>query len=342
MRLAFPLAPAQVAAILRRKRTSGNIVMSRPQNLLQGVFLALLGFGLFSGHDAIIKSLGGVYAPFQVMLFATLFSFVPVSVSIVTDRAVDTFRPHHPWLILIRTVCMLIAGAGGFYAFTVLPMTEVYALLFAAPLLVTVLAVPFLGETIRLRRGLAVIVGFIGVLVVLRPGATELTLGHFAALGAATASAFSNIIVRKISGEERSAVMILIPMIVTIITMGALMPWVYVPVEMIDLGAFAAIGVIGVIAQTFIIGAYRAAPAVLIAPLQYSQILWAVFFGAVFFAEWPDIWVGVGATIIISSGMFIVWRESRLNVSARSPVTSASNPRPDSGPSMRPTGVQRD
>jgi len=316
--------------------------MTSTQNLGRGVFLALVGFALFSGHDAVIKSLGGAYAPFQVILFATLFSFVPVSVSIVTDRAVDTFRPHHPWLILIRTICMLIAGAGGFYAFSVLPMTEVYALLFAAPLLVTVLAVPFLGETIRLRRGIAVIVGFIGVLVVLRPGTAEFTLGHFAAIGAATASAFSNIIVRKISGDERSAVMILIPMIVTIIVMGALMPFVYVPVEALDLGAFAVIGVVGVIAQSFIIAAYRAAPAVLIAPLQYSQILWAVLFGALFFSEWPDMWVGVGAGIIIASGVFIVWRESRLNVSARAPVTGSSNPRPDSGPSMHPKGLPRD
>lgn len=316
--------------------------MNSTQNLGRGVFLSLLGFALFSGHDAIIKSLGGAYAPFQVILFATLFSFVPVSVSIVTDRAVDTFRPRHPWLILVRTLCMLIGGAGGFYAFSVLPMTEVYALLFAAPLLVTVLAVPFLGETIRLRRGLAVVIGFIGVMIVLRPGTAEFTLGHLAALGAALASAFSNIIVRKISGEERSAVMILIPMIVTILVMGAIMPWVYKPVQMLDLGAFAAIGVIGVIAQTLIIAAYRAAPAVLIAPLQYSQILWAVALGALFFSEWPDIWVGVGASIIIASGVFIVWRESRINVSARAPVTRSSNPRPDSGPSMRPKGVQRD
>ncbi|MEX0971117.1 MAG: DMT family transporter [Paracoccaceae bacterium] len=309
--------------------------MSSTQNLGRGVALAILGFALFSGHDAIIKTLGAAYAPFQVILFSTLFAFVPVSMSIVTDRAVDTFRPHHPWLILIRTLCMLIGGAGGFYAFSVLPMTEVYALLFAAPLLVTVLAVPFLGETIRLRRGLAVVIGFIGVMVVLRPGTAEFTLGHLAALGAATASAFSNIIVRKISGEERSAVMILIPMIVTIIVMGALMPWVYVPVQGLDLGAFAAIGVIGVIAQSLIIAAYRAAPAVLIAPLQYSQILWAVAFGALFFNELPDMWVGVGAGIIIASGVFIVWRESRSNVSAQSPVSSAANPRPDSGPAMR-------
>lgn len=309
--------------------------MNTTQNLGRGVGLAILGFALFSGHDAIIKTLGSAYAPFQVILFSTLFAFVPVSMSIVSDRAVDTFRPRHPWLILIRTLCMLIGGAGGFYAFSVLPMTEVYALLFAAPLLVTVLAVPFLGEVIRLRRGLAVVVGFIGVMVVLRPGSAEFTLGHLAALGAATASAFSNIIVRKISGEERSAVMILIPMIFTIIVMGALMPWVYVPVQGLDLGAFAAIGVIGVIAQSLIIAAYRAAPAVLIAPLQYSQILWAVAFGALFFNELPDIWVGVGAGIIIASGVFIVWRESRSNVSAQAPVSGAANPRPDSGPAMR-------
>ncbi len=310
--------------------------MAEKSESTRGFGLALLAFGIFATHDTLIKALGGSYSVFQIIFFSTLFAFLPVTIVMMADRSVNNFRPHHPWLIMARTLCSLIAMTCAFYAFTVLPLTEVYALLFATPLFITVLSVPLLGETVRLQRWIAVIVGFIGVMVVLRPGASEFTFGRGAALLAAAASSFSNIIVRKIGSEERSAVLILFPMISSILVMAALMPMVYQPVKLPDLGIMALIGVLVTFAQIAMIAAYRAAPAVVIAPVQYSQILWAVAFGYFFFNETPDIWVAVGATIIISSGIFVVWRESRSNVSDEKPVTRIGNPRVDAGPSPKP------
>ncbi|MCK5746549.1 MAG: DMT family transporter, partial [Oricola sp.] len=102
------------------------------------------------------------------------------------------------------------------------------------------------------------------------------------------------------------------------------------------LGMMAAVGALSVTAQLGTITAYRFAPAAVIAPMQYSQILWATGFGIVFFAEQPDSMVALGASIVIASGIFIVWRESRANVSERSPVLKTPNPRFDAGPSPRP------
>lgn len=306
--------------------------MTSPVSILGGIRFALFSFALFAVHDALIKSLGESYPVFQIIFFATLFSFIPMSVSMLSDRKVDNFRPHRPFLLLARSLLMIIAMACAFYAFSVLPLAEVYSLLFAMPLVVTILSVPLLGEVVRRQRWAAVAFGLIGVLVVLRPGATELTAGHFAALTAAICSALASILVRKIGDSERSAVLILYPMILSVVVMGALMPFVYVPVKIEHLGMMALIGLLSVAAQHLTIMAYRVAPAAAVAPVQYSQIIWATIFGYLFFAEQPDSYVILGAGIVISSGIFVVWRESRENVSASTPVLGSGNPRFDAGP----------
>ncbi|MHA7773795.1 DMT family transporter [Roseibium sp. M-1] len=299
---------------------------------LKGLAAALLAFALFSSHDAIIKSLGSHYSVFQIIFFSMLFAFVPMALMMLADKAVDNFRPRHPWLVLLRGGLAIIAMSCGFYAFVVLPLAEVYALLFTMPLLITALSVPLLGEKVRAQRWAAVIVGLIGVLIVLRPGVTELTLGHGAALTAAFANALSTILVRKLGGQERPAVLILYPMILSMAAMSLTLPVVYLPVDLTHLALMAAIGFLSVIAQFLTITAYKAAPAAVVAPLQYSQILWASFFGVLFFAETPDIYVGIGSSVIILSGIFVVWRESRQNVSSQTPVLKTANPRFDTGP----------
>jgi len=299
---------------------------------LKGLIAALVAFGIFSTHDALIKALGGSYPAFQIVFFSILFAFVPMSILMLADKAVDNFRPRHPWLVLLRSFLTIISMSCAFYAFTALPLAEVYALLFAMPLLITALSVPLLGETVRAQRWAAVVVGLIGVLIVLRPGVTEMSLGHLAALTAACANSVATILVRKLGGRERSAVLILFPMLLSMIAMSMTLPVVYVPVKLVDLGMMAAIGFLSVIAQTFLIGAYRAAPAAVVAPLQYSQIIWAAVFGFLFFAETPDIYVAIGSSVIIASGIFVVWRESRENVSVQTPVLKTANPRFDTGP----------
>ncbi|WP_223477121.1 DMT family transporter [Oricola indica] len=307
----------------------------------RGLGFAFLAFALFATHDAIIKALGQDYSIFQIIFFAMLFAFVPLAVMVLADQSTGNFRPRHPWLVLARAVLSLTAMSCAFYAFVELPLAEVYALLFATPLLITALSVPLLGETVRARRWAAVVVGLIGVLIVLRPGMTEFSPGHLAALCSACAAATATIIVRKIGGEERSAVLILYPMLASMIVMGAALPWTYVPIELPSLGLMATVGLLSVIAQLCSITAYRFAPAAVVAPMQYSQILWATLYGVVFFAEKPDTMVAIGASIIIGSGIFIVWRESRPDVSERNPVLRTPNLRYDTGPSPRPKGWWR-
>lgn len=293
--------------------------MNLSQNL-RGALLGLSAFGIFATHDVIVKYLGGTYAPIQIVFFSVLFGFPIVTFLLLRDAKEANLRPKHPWWIAARTAASVTTGICAFYAFTVLPLAQTYAILFAAPLLITVLAIPMLGEQVGWRRGVAVAVGLAGVIVVLQPGQTTLSLGHAAALIAAFSGAFASLIMRKVGREERSVVMLLYPMIANFMIMGAAMPFFYVPMPGLDLAALAVVSALALMASACLIFAYRTAPAILVAPMQYSQILWATVFGYLFFGEGLDTPTLIGSSIIIASGIYIVLREERGGTSSTTPV----------------------
>jgi S-adenosylmethionine uptake transporter len=178
-----------------------------------------------------------------------------------------------------------------------------------------------LGEKVGIRRGIAVVVGLLGVLIVLRPAGGEgFSIGHLAALGAATTGALSSVIVRKIGRDERSVVLMLYPMVLTFLAMGALMPLVYKPMPVTHLGLTAVMALLGLLGALGSIAAYRMAPAVIVAPMQYSQIIWAALYGWLFFDETVDLYTAAGSAVIIASGIYIVQREGTPSVSQNRPV----------------------
>ncbi len=277
---------------------------------LRGALFSLAAFALFATHDVFIKLLGESYSPFQIIFFTTLMSFPLTTLMLLRDETRDNLRPHHPWWTALRTLCAVIATVCAFYAFSVLPLAQTYAILFAMPLLITILAIPILGESVGWRRAVAVIVGLAGVVVVLRPTATTLSLGHAAALGAATFSAIAGIIIRKIGREERSVVLILYPLLANFLLMALWMPSSYQPMPLTHLTFVALISILGFAAGLLLIAAYRSAEAAIVAPMQYSQIVWATLFGSVLFGEQTDATTLLGAAIIIASGLYIVFREN--------------------------------
>ncbi|MEM8694260.1 MAG: DMT family transporter [Pseudomonadota bacterium] len=295
--------------------------MTKPSSgPLRGALFSLGAFGLFATHDVIIKFLGGTYTPFQIIFFSTLMSFPLTTMMLMRDPARENLRPVHPWWTALRTGCAVIATMCAFYAFSTLPLAQTYAILFAMPLIITVLSIPVLNEKVGWRRWIAVIVGLSGVIVVLRPGTTDLQLGHLAALAAACFSATASVIVRKIGRDERSVVLILYPIVASFVLMAVLMPADYQPMPILDLGAVALISVLGFSAGLMLIAAYKNAEAAIVAPMQYSQIIWATLFGYVLFDETVDGMTFVGAGVIIASGLYIVFRESVGGGSANTPV----------------------
>lgn len=287
---------------------------------IKGLLFALLGFATFSVHDVVVKYLGSSYSPVQIIFFAGLFSFPLLTFVLMSDPTRENLRPVHPWWVSVRVFGALGAGLLAFYAFSVLPLAQTYTLLFAAPILITVLAIPMLGESVGPHRWAAVLIGLLGVIVVLRPGAQELTLGHAAALGSAFCNALSSVVVRKIGKEERTVVLLLYPLAGNFILMGLALPFVYVPMPMLDLGGLGIMALLGFTASMCVIAAYRFGEAAIVAPMQYSQIIWATFFGFLLFGESLDRPTISGAGLIILSGLYIVYRESRGGKSSTTPV----------------------
>lgn len=294
--------------------------MPQPGRNLQGALFGLLAFAIFSTHDVFVKLLGGSYSPAQILFFSGLLGFPLVVLLLMSDATEGHLRPIHPWWMAGRCIATLASALGAFYAFAHLPLAQVYSILFASPLIITILAIPILGEKVGAHRWAAVIVGLIGVIIVLRPTDTSLTTGHLAALSAALGGATNSVIVRKIGREERSVVLLIYPMMASFILLGGLLLFTYRPMPAPDFGMMTLIALLAFLAMLCVIRAYRSGEAAIVAPMQYSQILWATVFGYLFFGETVDRTTALGASIIILSGLYIIFRESRGPTSTTTPV----------------------
>lgn len=282
------------------------------QSGLRGAMFALVAFALYSTHDVIMKYLGSSFSVFQVVFFLNLFSVPLLLLMMIADKSRGDLRPAHPWWMAMRSIASAVAGWAVFYAFTVLKFAETYTILFTVPMFITALSVPLLGEQVGARRWAAVVAGFVGVLVVLQPGLTPIGLGHVAAMVGAVGVALTFLTLRKIGQAERTVVMVLYPVITNLAVMTCVLPFVYMPMDLPDLGLNALMAGLAFLAMLAMIGAYRAANAAVIAPMQYSQMLWAVLYGAWLFNESVGPNVLLGAGIIIASGIYITWRESHV------------------------------
>ena len=282
--------------------------MPPASNPLRGALYALAAYSLYSLADITIKFLGGSYGPAQIMFFAGIASFPLLALLMMTDPVAGSLRPVYPVWTAAR---MVIAVANGFlvaYAFANLPLSQAYAIFFLMPLMICLLAVPLLGEPIDLPRGLAVGVGLAGVIVVLRPGQMPLQLAHLAAFAGATLGALYYIILRKTGGAERMVVIMLYPLLAQTAVMAALLPLVYQPMPMLHLGLTWLMALEGFAGSLLIIAAYRLAPAVVIAPMQYVQIIIATLFSTLYFNEPMDAYTVAGIAVIIAAGLFIMTR----------------------------------
>ena len=278
---------------------------------IQGILLALAGCALYSYHDALIKALGADLPAVQIAFFTYLLGIPLVTGLLIADPKPGSLRPANPLWMAVRVVSVLIATLGAFYAFLLLPLAQTYTILFAAPILITLLAVPILGESLRWRRATAAVVGLIGVIIVLQPRAQGIGAGHIAALLSAVGNAMVHITSRRIGGQERLPLMILYPMLGIVLILGLALPFNFRPLTAPAFGGLTLLAVLGFSAMLCLVEGFKRAEAALVAPMQYSQLIWGVLLGAVFFGEYPKGPTLLGAILIIGSGVYIVMREAR-------------------------------
>ncbi|MES0064812.1 DMT family transporter [Mesorhizobium sp. M0074] len=276
-----------------------------------GILLALIAYASYSCSDAVVKSLGGQFNVFEIGFFSTLFAgcFL-LFARPAGERWLDFWRTNRPWAVQARAWAGIASGVLSVYAFTTIPLAEVYALIFLAPLFVTILATLVLKEKVGPWRWLAVVAGFAGVMLVVRPGFRELQLGHLAAFIIAFLAATNVILMRSLAAQEKRTTMlgVLIGYGLLFNGVGAAATSFSLPdgrqwAWLVLAGAFTAGG------QLLHLLAVKYAPANRIAPTHYSQIVWAVVLGALFFREYPDFLSLVGLAVVGGSGLLTTVRE---------------------------------
>jgi drug/metabolite transporter (DMT)-like permease len=234
--------------------------------------------------------------------------------------------PNRWGLHLARGLLALVMLGGFVYAVNLLSLADTYAIFFIAPLLVTALSVPLLGERVGWRRWLAITVGLSGALLMLRPTGNHLgNLGALAAVGAAVAYALSAISVRVLTKTDSTASMVLWFLILLTIFAGALSAPGWVPVRAEDWPGLVGLGAMGALGQHFITEAFRHAPASVIAPFEYTAVLWGA---GIDWAVWhvlpgPRLFLGGG--IVIASGLYLIWRERQLHVELAATIESPAS-----------------
>ena len=259
---------------------------------------------------ACVKLLGSGYSPFQVLLMRYGFGLA-LSLPLLWRAGPTLWQTDRPFSHLIRACYGIASTFTMFYAVTRMPIATVTAISFAMPLFLTVLSVPLLGETVGWRRALAAIIGFTGVLVIVNPGG-DLNLIALVALVGAFFYAMAVVSIRQLSRHEPANRIFFLYALANILVTGLAMPWVWVTPSLDDWLLFLLIGALGATAQYAFLIAYRNAPAMVLAPFDYSQILFALGIGYFAWAETPAPQSFVGGGIIIASGLFIWWRERRL------------------------------
>lgn len=285
----------------------------------RGVLSMLVAVAAFALMDASMKVLAPHYAPMQVTAVRGLASLPLVLIWACIDGGpAQLFRVRWP-LHLLRGVLSVLMLVAFVLALRRLPLAEAYSLFFVAPLLITALAVPMLGERVGWRRWTAIAVGLCGTVIVLRPtGSNMLSLGGLAVLVSAVCYALSAITVRVL-GRTDSTQSMVVWMLAMLSVISLALAWGdWQPIDPAHWQTIAVLGLTGAIGQYGVTEAFRRAPASLIAPLEYTALLWGVAIDWAFWGVLPDRWMLVGAAVIIGCGLYLLRRE-RVHVEAEHP-----------------------
>ncbi len=297
---------------------------------LKGILCMIASCLLVTLNDTILKWLTGDMPVGQIMCLRGLFVFLPVLLLAWHEGGLYRLRVKSPKgqgaraLIVVTGMFLFITGL------SLLPLAEAIALTFAAPLFATALAVPFLKEKVGWRRWTAVCTGFVGVLVMLRPGEGAFALAALLPLGAAVAGALRDIVTRHLSVTDSSSSILMVSTVAVTLAGAVTFPFGWSTPTWFEVGLLAASGMLLGAAQYLMIEAVRHAEIGLVAPFRYTSLIWAVPAGYLVFGTVPDMWVVVGAVVVVASGLYILHREGRLG--SRHGVSG----RPESTPLDRP------
>ena len=285
--------------------------MHSNQQLL-AIALACIGFALFAVMSAMAKHLGDDFSTPQIIFFRSLFAFLPLVFVVYGTRIGALLRTHRPGLMLARAMTGLFAMLFFFAGVTVLPLAEVVALAFSAPIITTVMGTLVLGEKVGVHRWSAVVIGLVGVLVIVRPGTDLFTFWSFLPLASAVFYSVGVIIVRTLSKTESAASIVFYFSVVSLVASGAIMPVYWQQPDTVQFMWLAAMGITGGVMQLCTANAIRRAEVTTLAPFEYTSLLWSALLGYVLWDEYPGAHMWLGAALICGAALYIGHREAQM------------------------------
>lgn len=277
--------------------------------LVAGILIMLAGDFLFALNDAMGKWLVASFSVGQVVLVRSIGAFLVLGPMMIKQGADKLFRTERPWLQFWRVAAATIDTACFYAAVVYLPLADVMSFYMAGPIYVAALSHFLLGEKVGWRRWTAILIGFCGVLVMLKPSSSAFSLSSLYALAGSVAFAFAIILSRRLRGTTDTT-LVTWQTIGTMLVGGALAIGNWDTPSTLDTAAMLLLGIVSCIAHLLITRALKLAPASTLAPLHYTLLLWAVILGFIFFGDVPGLRVLTGAGIVVLAGMFIFHRQN--------------------------------
>ena len=281
----------------------------------KGIALLMLTMVIFATQDAVTKHLAQDLAIAQIVMvrFWAFAIFILLLVSRRPGGVRHATKARRPWLQILRSLILVIEIGIFAYASRGLPLADMLAIMAIFPLVVTALSVPLLGEKVGIRRWSAVLVGFAGVLIILRPGAGVFDPLSVLALISAVLYALYNVLTRMVSAQgDSSDTTVLYTAVIGAVAVTLVGPWFWVmprPDQWMWLGVLSVTGITG---HWLLIKALEAAPASVLQPFNYTLLVWATVIGYLVFDDLPDLWTVIGAAVIVASGLYTIFRERRV------------------------------
>jgi drug/metabolite transporter (DMT)-like permease len=280
-----------------------------------GLILGFSGFTIFVLLDSIIKlNLVNKYPVLEINFFICLFAFIPIIAALTIVGNWNTLINNIIHIQLLRGVLGLICGALIVNSFKQHALIEIYPILFSTPLILTILSHFILKEKVGIRRWSAVLIGFAGVLIVSRPGTIHFTLPLFGLFFAAIILALNVLIIRRLADNQSSIAFAFYGTMGGLVISGMFSFQNFVSVPLTDVIIFIVCGIIGGIGGLCITGASKILESSEFAPIQYVQLVAGFIMGYLFFRDLPDTFEIIGSLIIVFSGLFIIYRENKLNI----------------------------
>jgi drug/metabolite transporter (DMT)-like permease len=284
----------------------------RPQNNLRGVVLMTGGFAMFSAADVIAKLLTADYHPVQIVMTRQMGLVLGVLVLIAMNGP-QLLRSVSPPLQIARGFSAIISAITFVFAISYVPLADAIAVTFIAPFIVTILGATLLGEPVGIRRWSAVGAGFVGTMIIIRPGMGVFDPAILLVIVAAAAFAVRQILSRHLCSRDRTATSLAYTSLTTIAVLAIPLPFFWrTPLDMTDVGLMALMAVLAGAGEFMIIRALEVANAVVVAPTHYSLLIFGTFWGYLLFADLPDGWTWAGAFVIVASGLYMLYRERKV------------------------------